>query len=69
MVEVTAEIGGFLRRKGVGGWVVGVKIRLTIPATPRNHNVTNVKLVINLDVTKLRSGAFFVLFLRILVVG
>jgi hypothetical protein len=34
-----------------------------------NHNVTNVKFVINLGVTKLRYQAFFALFLRILVVG
>ncbi|WP_447876190.1 hypothetical protein [Serratia fonticola] len=69
MIEITAKNGGFIRSKGVSGWGVGIKIRLTTPATPRNHNVTNVKLVINLGVTKLRCGGLFCALFAHLVVG
>ncbi|MCL1028653.1 hypothetical protein [Serratia silvae] len=69
MIEISAENGGFMRSWRLGCWAGGVKIRSMALATARNHILTNVKLVTNHAVTKLRCGGFFALFLSILVVG
>ncbi|WP_431223259.1 hypothetical protein ACQ86O_24630 [Serratia sp. L9] len=76
MAEITAKNGGFIALRSVldetdraGDYFLRRRSGLKEEISLNNHNVTNVKLIVNLDVTKLQIARFFCDFLCNLVVG